>query len=153
MRTIDRYRTLTWYWYSVSIIPVTATTWYCLAFMAAADLRTSLIAPGALLVLLNWDIWDGLWLGSRTNIVMEPSLNCSTPMIVLLWPNKARKRLKKVGYRRVIIELPWCCRYRGGLKSSVFWKYCNTQLNISGCPPSELVGLWKSTSWHLRGYK
>ena len=41
-------------------------------------------APSALLVLLNCAICAGLWLGSSTNIVIEPSLNCSIPIIVLL---------------------------------------------------------------------
>jgi len=46
--------------------------------------------------------------------------------------------------------IPWCCKYKGGLKSSFFWKYSSTQLNNSGWLPSALVGRWKSTNWHLK---
>lgn len=46
--------------------------------------------------------------------------------------------------------IPWCCKYRGGLKSSFFWKYSSTQLKSSGWLPSALVGRWKSTNWHLK---
>jgi len=53
-------RVLTWYCASVSMVLVTATTWYCLAFIAAVDFRTSLIAPGALLVVLKCAICPGL---------------------------------------------------------------------------------------------